>query len=115
PNPRGQMHAMRRAYQDAGVAPRTVSLIEAHGTSTPVGDPAEVESIRAVFGEDDTPIAAGSVALGSVKSMIGHLKSAAAAASLVKVAFALRERTLPPTINVETPNPRLELDGSPFR
>ena len=115
PNPRGQQHAIRRAYQDAGIAPRTVTLMEAHGTSTPVGDPAEVESLRTVFDEDDTPIAAGAIGLGSVKSMIGHLKSAAAAASLVKVAYALRERTLPPTINVETPNPALALDGSPFR
>ncbi len=112
PNPVGQKLAVRRAYQDAGIAPNTVGLIEAHGTSTPVGDPVEVASIKEVFSEDDTR--PGRIGLGSVKSMIGHLKSAAAAASVIKVASALHNKTLPPSINVTEVNPALELDGTPF-
>ena len=81
PNPIGQERAVRRAYQEAGFGPRSVSLIEAHGTSTPVGDPVEVSSLARVIAEDDSPTSADKIGLGSVKSMIGHLKSAAGAAT----------------------------------
>ncbi len=113
PNPRGQMHALRRAYNDAGFGPSTISLVEAHGTSTPVGDPAEFRSVREVFSQDDKP--EFEVGLGSVKSMIGHLKSAAAAASMIKIAFALREKVKPPTINVVNENPALEIENTAFK
>ncbi|RAL23895.1 hypothetical protein DL240_07030 [Lujinxingia litoralis] len=115
PNPAGQRRALERAYHDAGVGPRSVSLIEAHGTSTPVGDPAEVASLRAVLDADGGEWAAETVALGSVKSMIGHLKSAAGAAGVIKVAMALKHRVLPPTLGVEEVNSALELEGSRVR
>ncbi|QDG49702.1 SDR family NAD(P)-dependent oxidoreductase [Persicimonas caeni] len=115
PNPIGQKLSVRRAYEEAGYGPKSVSLFEAHGTSTPVGDPVEANSLLSVLGEDDGPLGADKIGLGSVKSMIGHLKAGAGAASMVKVAFALKHRILPPTLNVETPNPRIEMQGTPLR
>ncbi|MFW5966088.1 MAG: type I polyketide synthase, partial [Persicimonas sp.] len=114
PNPVGQKLAVRRAYQEAGYGPKSVSLFEAHGTSTPVGDPIEANSLLGVLSEDDGEFAADRVGLGSVKSMIGHLKAGAGAAAMVKTAFALKDKMLPPTLNVETPNPRIEFEGTPF-
>ena len=114
PNPRGQKLAMRRAYEDAGFGAKTVSMIEAHGTSTPVGDPAEVGSIKAVLDADGSSLQADKIALGSVKSNIGHLKSAAGAAGVIKVAMALKHKLLPPTLNVERPNPKLGIEEGPL-
>ena len=107
PRQDGEVLAIRRAYEDAGVPPRSIGLLEAHGTATPVGDATEVAAIRDVFGEpdDDGP----HIALGSVKSMIGHVIPASGAAGLVKLALALHERVLPPTL-CEEPDPDLGLD-----
>ncbi|WP_249755996.1 type I polyketide synthase [Microvenator marinus] len=115
PNPRGQSLAIERAWADAGLDPRTVSLIEAHGTSTPVGDPSEVQAIRNALDAGSGEWVSDYVALGSVKSQIGHLKSAAGAAGLIKTALALKNRLLPPSINVSEVNPKLELNGSKLR
>ena len=111
PRPEGQARALRRAYEEAGFPPESVRLIEAHGTGTPAGDPAEVEALRSVFPADARR---QYIALGSVKSQIGHLKGAAGAASLIKAALALHHKILPPTINVEQPNPKLKLEESAF-
>ena len=113
PLPAGQARAMRRAYEEAGFGPETVELIEAHGTGTPAGDAAEVESLRAVF-EPAAPGERQWCALGSVKSQVGHTKAAAGAAALFKTAMAIHHQTLPPTIKIERPNPALNLDASPF-
>ncbi len=107
PHPAGQVLALRRAYEDAGVDPATVELIEAHATGTAVGDAAEIESLQAVLGPGRP-----TCAIGSVKSQIGHAKTAAGLAGLVKTALALSHRTLPPTLHVERPNPRLLEAGS---
>ncbi|WP_230470482.1 type I polyketide synthase [Lujinxingia vulgaris] len=115
PNPQGQRRALDRAYEDAGFGPRSVSLFEAHGTSTPVGDPTEVASLRSALEEDSGEWAAERISLGSVKSMIGHLKSAAGAAGVIKVAMALKHRVLPPTLGVRRVNPALELEGTRVR
>ena len=87
-------------------------MIEGHGTSTPVGDAAELQAISEVF--QDLNLPAGSVALGSVKSNIGHLKSAAGAAGIFKAMFALKERELPPSLNFVRPNPNFDFAKSPF-
>ncbi len=108
----GQALALRRAYQDAGFAPETVGLIEAHGTGTVAGDPTEFASLKQVFSENNPK--KSYIALGSVKSQIGHTKSAAGAVSLIKVALGLHHKVLPPTINVTQPNPKLEIEDSPF-
>ena len=111
PNPAGQRLAISRAWEYAGLDPSTASLVEAHGTSTRVGDLAEVESLVAVFGGADR----GSIALGSVKSNIGHLKAGAGAAGLLKAVYALHHRLLPPTLNAERPNPNINFTATPFR
>jgi polyketide-type polyunsaturated fatty acid synthase PfaA len=110
PRPEGQALAMRRAYAEADLAPQSVGLIEAHGTGTRAGDPAEIAGLRQVFGNGSAP--EQPIAMGSVKSQIGHTKAAAGAAGLIKAALALHHRVLPPTINVTRPTP--ELDGLPF-
>ena len=112
PRPEGQMRALRRAYQSAGFEPTTVGAIEAHGTGTMAGDPAEFAAINTVFSENNPH--KQQIALGSVKSQIGHTKAAAGAASLIKTALALHHKILPPTINVTKPNPKLEIENSPF-
>ncbi len=112
PNPIGQQRAIERAWLDAGLSPDTVDLIEGHGTSTRVGDVAEVNSLEAAFRGLDIPV--GRIALGSVKSNIGHLKAAAGAAGMLKTLFALSEKTLPPSVNFERPNPNIEFSRLPF-
>lgn len=112
PHTIGQQMAIRRAYADAGISPASVGLIEAHGTGIPLGDRTEVHSLAQCFaGSGLTP---DSVALGSVKSMIGHLLPAAGAAALIKTALALYFRNLPPTLHAENPHPELELSKTPF-
>jgi acyl transferase domain-containing protein len=108
PRPAGQVLALKRAYEGSGVDPTSVGLIEAHGTGTMVGDYSEVESLKLFFSEYTLP--PESIALGSVKSQIGHTKAAAGAASLIKSALALHHKVLPPTINISQPNPKLELE-----
>ena len=112
PRPEGQMRALRRAYQEAGFEPSTIGAIEAHGTGTMAGDPAEFAALKAVFSENNQD--KQQIALGSVKSQIGHTKAAAGAASLIKTALALHHKVLPPTINVTKPHPKLGIEDSPF-
>jgi len=110
PRAEGQVKCLNRAYEDAGIAPHSVGLIEAHGTGTAVGDATEASSLRQVMSGDASGLR--HIALGSVKSQIGHTKAAAGAAGAIKAALALHHRVLPPTIHVENPNPALGLDGS---
>ena len=112
PRPAGQARAMRRAYEEAGFAPETVGLIEAHGTGTMAGDPSEFQGINEVFSENNPR--KQHIALGSVKSQIAHTKAAAGAASMIKTSLALYHKVLPPTINVNRPNEKLGIENSPF-
>ncbi|HYG98572.1 MAG TPA: type I polyketide synthase [Terriglobales bacterium] len=113
PNPIGQKICVERAWKNAGLSPATVSMIEGHGTSTRVGDVVEVQSIADVLGACNVPV--GSVALGSVKSNIGHLKGAAGAAGMLKAALALRHKLLPPSVRCERLNPDIDFAHSPLR
>ncbi len=110
PRSSGQALAMNRAYEEAGFAPATVGLVEAHGTGTGAGDPTEFESMQMVFGENNPE--KQHIALGSVKSQIGHTKAAAGAAGMIKAVLALHHKILPPTINVEQPNPKFDIENS---
>ncbi|MHA1504011.1 MAG: acyltransferase domain-containing protein, partial [Candidatus Heimdallarchaeota archaeon] len=110
PNPIGQILAVERALNQAKIGISDVQLVEAHGTSTKVGDVIEMEVLHKIA----EGVKKSSIALGSVKSQIGHLKSAAGIASLIKTALALYHKTLPPSINFETPNPKIEWNNSPF-
>jgi acyl transferase domain-containing protein len=117
PRIEGQELAIRRAYERTGIAAHTVSLVEGHGTGTLVGDAVELEALNRVFGperEGDAPDGrpAPWCALGSVKSMIGHLIPAAGAAGLIKAALALYHKVLPPTLHTEAGNPKLA--STPF-
>jgi acyl transferase domain-containing protein len=112
PRIEGEELALRRAYQMAGLSPGTVGLIEAHGTATPVGDLVEVQALSRVFGERYALLPG--IALGSVKSMIGHTMPAAGIAGVIKAALSLYHRVLPPTLNCEEPNPALHLENTPF-
>ncbi len=112
PNPIGQKLAVERAWQNAGLSPATATYIEGHGTSTRVGDVVEVQSIIDVLAGCDLP--AHAVALGSVKSNFGHLKGAAGAAGLLKVALALRDKVLPPSVHCERPNPEIDFAHAPI-
>jgi polyketide-type polyunsaturated fatty acid synthase PfaA len=112
PRKEGQVKALERAYEDAGFSPATVGLMEAHGTGTMAGDPTEFGSLKDFFDVHDDK--KQHIALGSVKSQIGHTKAAAGAASLIKTALALHHKVLPPTINITEPNPKLNIKNSSF-
>lgn len=112
PRMEGQELALRRAYDEAGVEPSSIGLVEAHGTGTPTGDPTELAALQRVFGDDTGR--GRRIALGSVKSQIGHTKVASGAASLIKTALALHDKILPPTINVDEPHAALAREDSPF-
>ncbi|WP_245767768.1 beta-ketoacyl synthase N-terminal-like domain-containing protein [Stigmatella erecta] len=101
PNPLGQQLAVQRALQRAHVSPTSLQYIACHGTATPVGDFTEVSTYTQVL-EGLPP---GSVSIGSVKSMIGHLHSAAGVINVVQMLKSLEHKTLPPQINCERPNP----------
>jgi acyl transferase domain-containing protein len=111
----GQAMALRRAQQNAGITAETVELLEAHGTGTKAGDVAEFNGLRMAFESSEGSEGATQwCALGSVKSQIGHTKAAAGAAGLFKAVMAVHHKVLPPTIKVDLPNPKLEVDSSPF-
>ena len=112
PNPIGQKLAVERAWKNADLSPATATYVEGHGTSTRVGDVVEVQSLAEVLGNAN--LATGSVALGSVKSNIGHLKGAAGAAGLLKTVLALRDKVLPPSVHCEHPNPDIDFAHSPL-
>ncbi len=109
----GQARALSNTYDKSGYGPDTVELIEAHGTGTVAGDAAEFGGLEMAFnasGRTDRQWCA----LGSVKSQIGHTKAAAGAAGLIKVIMGLHHKVLPQTAKIDQPNPKLNLEGSPF-
>ncbi|MBI3925167.1 MAG: type I polyketide synthase [Armatimonadetes bacterium] len=113
PDTEGQLRALRDAYRQASWEPDSVELIECHGTGTPVGDRVEFDSLKHFW--QGRPFRSGQCVLGSVKSQIGHLLTAAGAAGVIKVLMAVKHGLLPPTANFERPAKGIELAGSPFR
>ena len=112
PNPVGQKLCIERAWQNAGLSPGTATLIEGHGTSTKVGDVVEAQCMVEVLSSANLPV--HSVALGSVKSNIGHLKGAAGAAGILKATLALHDKVLPPSLHCEHPSPDIDFAHSPL-
>ena len=111
PNQRAQERVIREALQDAGVAPADVQYVEAHGTGTKLGDPIEVKALGNVLAQgrpEDRKCA-----LGSVKTNIGHLESAAGIAGVIKTALAIKYRQIPPSIHFQKPNPHIPFDDLP--
>src|SRR5439155_13746889 len=113
PSSDGQLLAMRQAYEQAGWSPHDVDLIECHATGTPVGDGVEFQSLQTLWGPHGWR--PSRCVIGSVKSTVGHLLTAAGAAGVTKVIHAFRDATLPPTANFEAPGKGVELASSPFR
>jgi 3-oxoacyl-[acyl-carrier-protein] synthase II len=105
PDGEGAQRCMRMALAKAGLAPEQVDYINAHGTSTPVGDVCETRAVKAVFGEH-----AKKLSVSSSKSMTGHLLGAAGAVESVVCALAVREGVVPPTINLDDPDEECDLD-----
>jgi 3-oxoacyl-(acyl-carrier-protein) synthase len=119
PNPKAQAELLKSAYRKAGIDPRTVSYIEAHGTGTRLGDPVEITALKNAFrelyqdsgAEDAVDAHCG---IGSVKSNIGHLELAAGVAGVIKVLLQLKHKTLVRSLHCEEINPYIDLSGSPF-
>ncbi|MCY9078407.1 SDR family NAD(P)-dependent oxidoreductase [Bacillus inaquosorum] len=112
PNPKLQEQVIQDAFEKAKIEPDSVSYIETHGTGTMIGDPIELQALTKVFQKNTRRTQYCGV--GSVKTNVGHLLSAAGAASFIKVILSLWHKKIPPTLNCETPNPRFEFGQSPF-
>jgi acyl transferase domain-containing protein len=112
PSIEGQARVIAMAQADAGVHPESISYVEAHGTATPTGDPVEVGGLTKAFRTRTNK--KNFCALGSVKSNVGHLDTAAGVTGLIKTALALKHRLIPGTLNFRRPNPKLDLENSPF-
>jgi len=113
PDSEGQVRAMRSAYAASGWSPHDVDLIECHGTGTPMGDDIELQSLISLWGDSDWSME--QCPIGSIKSNIGHLLTGAGAAGMIKTLLALKHKTLPPSVNFNTPPPNSPLINSPFR
>ncbi|ANH80438.1 hypothetical protein A8C56_05040 [Niabella ginsenosidivorans] len=112
PSAEGQAAAISMAYADAEIDPGNVSYIETHGTATPLGDPIEIEGLKLAFGKQERR---QFCAIGSVKSNFGHLTHAAGVAGFIKTVLSIYYRQLPPSINFDKPNPRIDFESTPFR
>lgn len=110
PSIEGQAEVIRAAHQIGRIAPESISYIEAHGTGTAMGDPMELEALNIAFQLEGK----GKVKVGSVKSNLGHLDAAAGVASFIKTVLALTHKAIPPTLNYEQPNPKINIKDSPF-
>ncbi|RIK32671.1 MAG: beta-ketoacyl synthase [Anaerolineae bacterium] len=111
PNGPSQEAVVRAALANAGIKPHEVGFIEAHGTGTSLGDPIEVQALGAVLGEGRSPDKP--LVIGSVKTNIGHLESAAGVAGFIKLVLALTHREIPPHLHFQTPNPLIPWESLP--
>ncbi len=112
PSVTGQAGAIEMAHRAAGINAESITLMEAHGTGTSLGDPIEIESLTRVFRK--TTNQNQFCAIGSAKTNIGHLDVAAGVTGLIKTSLALRNRVLPPSLHFEQPNPNIDFPNSPF-
>ncbi len=112
PSVDGQAKVVAEAYAIAGVKPKSITYIEAHGTGTPLGDPIEISTLTQVF-QASTKVKQF-CAIGSVKTNVGHLEAAAGITSLIKTVLMLKHKLIPPSLNFQHPNPRIDFDNSPF-
>ncbi|MDF1812130.1 MAG: amino acid adenylation domain-containing protein [Verrucomicrobiales bacterium] len=113
PSIEGQSEAIRMAWENAGIDPRTVSMIEAHGTGTPLGDPIEFNGLSKAF--RDAGVKENQFcALGSLKTYIGHLDVASGVCGLIKAALSLEKKTMPQLLHFQSANPSIDFENSPF-
>jgi len=114
PNPQKQSELLVAAWQDAGIAAQDLTYIEAHGTGTSLGDPIEIQGIQTAYTQLASREPAKPCAIGSVKSNLGHLESAAGITGLLKVILSIQHRQLPASINFAQLNPKIRLKDTPF-
>jgi acyl transferase domain-containing protein len=112
PSVDGQVELYNLAYDNAGVDPATVSYVECHGTGTVMGDPIEIGALSQAFAARTDR--KGYCAIGSLKTNIGHLDTAAGVCGLIKAVLSLHHRLLPPSLHFSIPNPRIDFANSPF-
>jgi phthiocerol/phenolphthiocerol synthesis type-I polyketide synthase E len=112
PSVNGQAEVIAEAHAVSGIDPETITYVETHGTGTSLGDPVEIEALTRAFRHSTA--AKRFCALGSVKTNVGHLDAAAGVAGLIKTVLALKHRQLPPSLNFEKENPRIDFANSPF-
>jgi amino acid adenylation domain-containing protein len=112
PSVDGQRAVIAEALAVSGVKAETISYVEAHGTGTPLGDPIEMTALKQAFGNGTAR--KNYCAVGSVKTNVGHLDTAAGVAGLIKTALALKHKLLPPSLHFERPNPQIDFADSPF-
>ncbi|MEO6191566.1 MAG: amino acid adenylation domain-containing protein [Thermoanaerobaculia bacterium] len=112
PSVDGQVEVYSMAYANAGVSPDSLSYVECHGTATPMGDPIEIAALTQAFRAHTGR--RNFCAIGSLKSNVGHLDSAAGVCGLIKAVLALEHRQIPPSLHFERPNPQIDFANSPF-
>ena len=112
PSVDGQVDVYERAYAEAGVSPATVGYVECHGTGTALGDPIEFTALDQVFSRAGAE--RGGTAIGSLKTNIGHLDTAAGACALIKATLTVERGVIPPSLHFERPNPQIDFASSPF-
>ncbi|AMM24058.1 type I polyketide synthase [Variovorax sp. PAMC 28711] len=112
PSIKGQAAVVSAALASAGVDARSISYVEAHGTATPMGDPVEIEGLRQAYARHTSDL--GFCAIGSLKSNVGHMVTAAGAGGLIKTVLALHNETLPPSLHFDAPNPSIDFAATPF-
>jgi acyl transferase domain-containing protein/acyl carrier protein len=111
PSVKGQSECIIAAHKLAGIDPHSISYVEAHGTATKLGDPVEIRALNEAFGVGGSD---KFCAIGSVKSSIGHLDTAAGVAGLIKTALSLQHKQIPASLHFKQPNPEIDFDGGPF-
>ena len=115
PNPNAQAQLLQDVYARAGIDPFTISYIEAHGTGTSLGDPIEINGLKKAFGQNLGEVPEPRCAVGSVKTNIGHLETAAGMAGVIKALLAIHHRRIPGNVHLQQINPYIQVDGTPFR
>ncbi len=111
PSVKGQSECIRMAHKLGGIDPHSIGYIEAHGTATKLGDPIEIAALNHAF---QTESREKYCAIGSVKSNMGHLDTAAGVAGFIKTALSLKHRKIVPSLHFQQPNPKINFDGGPF-
>ncbi|MEP7271143.1 MAG: SDR family NAD(P)-dependent oxidoreductase [Acidobacteriota bacterium] len=112
PSVDGQAKVIAMAHAMADIPPETITYVEAHGTGTPMGDPIEIAALTQAFRAGTSKT--GYCAIGSLKTNVGHLESAAGVAGLIKTVLALKHKQLPPSLHYQNPNPEIDFERSPF-
>jgi len=110
PSVEGQVKVIKEALEIADIEAETITYVEAHGTGTQLGDPIEIAALTQAFDAKEKQYCA----IGSVKTNVGHLDTAAGITNLIKASLALKHQLIPPSLHFETPNPKMDLNNSPF-